>query len=102
MVAVGRGRGLCEPVLRNKVTSEDDLRLDRYISSITSKLARGRGHLETARGCGSHSCGRAVSFDELHAMMADGDHAWTCDSTEFHSGKKWHKTAGSVGILTPK
>ena len=73
LVAVARGRGLRELVLRNRTTPKDDLGLEFYISSSPSKLARGRGHLEPALRGGSHSCGLPTSFDEA---------AWTTKITQ--------------------
>ena len=62
-VPVARGCGLRELVLRNRVTSGGDPGLDRYISSIPFKLARGRGHLELALPDSSHSCGLPAISD---------------------------------------
>ena len=72
LVAVARGRGLRELVLQNKMSSGGDPGLDRYISSIPFKLARGRGHLELALPRGSQSCGLPT--------ISDGD-AWPTATT---------------------
>ena len=72
LVAVARGRGLRELVLQNRMTSGGDPGLDRYISSIPFKLARGRGHLELALPRGSQSCGLPA--------ISDGD-AWPTATT---------------------